>query len=242
MTPTNTHRRLIALAAVAIAGCAAPVAAAHDRDHDGRPVIAPARGVGGVTGGELLAAAWSRAALTDDPYMGSCAPIARGVLLPRAPHDTGRADCTATRHTRLFTNFGTACFAFELPPGSTEADQLACALESDQAIQAINITVDGRESVNIVRRRFELVSPQTTVQLPPDNVFGVPAGPTTFTAHAWGAVVRNLPLGPHRITSELVVQNEVVFTRTVYLSVVPGGHSDDHYAADGEDHHDHDNH
>jgi hypothetical protein len=37
-----------------------------------------------------------------------------------------------------------------------------------------------------------------------------------------------------------VQDKRVVFTRTVYLKVARGGHSDDHQTAKGENHNDHD--
>ena len=193
------HLRRAVLAVLAIASCAAPVASAHDQHQDGdRAVIAPARG-GGLTGGELLGEAWAVGPFAgEDPFSGGCVSLARNVI---APHfdENATATCTATRHTRLFVFFGSACFDVEEGVGGTEEEQLACAVAADQAVREHNFTVDDGKTVNTVRRRFELVSPQMTVQLPPDNVFGVPAQATSFTAHAWGAVVRkSAPRPAHR--------------------------------------------
>ena len=94
-----------------------------------------------------------------------------------APHpgETGIATCTATPPTRLLVCFGTACFNVEPGVGETEEEQLACAVASDQAIHELNVTVDDGETINLVRPRFELVSPQMSVRLPPGNFFDVPA-------------------------------------------------------------------
>ena len=209
-----TQLRSIVLAVLAIALCTAPVASAHDEHQDGdRAVIAPARG-GGLTGGELLGEAWAVGPFAgEDPFSGGCVSLARNVI---APHfdENATATCTATRHTRLFVFFGSACFDVEEGVGGTEAEQLACAVASDQAVREHNFTVDDGKTINTVRRRFELVSPQMSVQLPPENVFGVPAQATTFTAHAWGAVVRKLRPGRHTVALE-VVTSDFSFTATV---------------------------
>jgi hypothetical protein len=218
--------RRTVLAVLGIALCAAPVASAHDQHQDGdRGVIAPARG-GGLTGGELLGEAWAVGPFAgEDPFSGGCVTLARNVIAPH-PGETGTATCTATRHTRLFVFFGSACFNVEPGVGETEEEQLACAVASDQAIHELNVTVDDGETINLVRRRFELVSPQMSVQLPPGNVFDVPAQTATFTAHAWGAVIRKLRPGQHTVTLEVVAPDfGDPFTFTVVLNVVRGGHS-----------------
>ena len=139
------------------------------------------------------------------------------------PGEAGTATCTATPQTRLFVFFGTACFNVEPGVGETEEEQLACAVASDQAIHELNVTVDG-ETINLVSERFELVSPQVNVELPPGNVFDVPAQTATFTAHAWGAVIRKLRPGQHTVAMEVVAPDfGETFTLTVVLNVVPGG-------------------
>ena len=112
-----------------------------------------------------------------------------------------------------------ARFDVEEGVGGTEEEQLACAVDADQAIHQHNVTVDDGKTINLVRRRFELVSPQMTVQLPPDSDFGVPAQATTFTAHAWGAVVRKRRPGRHTVTLEVVTPD---FGGTFTATVVQG--------------------
>ena len=77
-------------------------------------------------------------------------------------------------------------------------------MEFDRGFEEINISVDGAEPVNIVRRRFEEISPQRWVRLPADNFFGLPAGPATFVAHAYAAVVHGLRPGRHIVTVGIV--------------------------------------
>ena len=231
------YLRRTVLAAVAVAVCAAPVASADSMHHDrGGAVVAPARG-GGLSGGELLGAAWARGFAipvgADDPYRGGCAPLARNVLHPSVG-DNGTATCTITQRTRLFVFFGSSCSNVEPDPYNfeTEPEQLACAVAVDQAIHELNITIDKGETINIVRPRFEVASPQTTVLLPEENQFGVPAGPATFTAHAWAAVIRRLRPGQHTVAVGVVAPNwGDPFGSTTYLNVVrdgePGHRSDD---------------
>jgi hypothetical protein len=218
------HLRHTVLAALVVAVCAAPAAAAHPHGDSARPVIAPARG-GGLTGGELLGEAWARSLTgSNQPFHGTCTTVARNVLGAHGGPD-GTATCTATRHSRLFVFFGTFCANFEDPSLITEQQQLACAVAGDQNFEALNITVDG-ETTNIVRPRFELFSPQRTIELPADYGFD---GPATFTAHAYGAIVRSLRPGHHTVTVEVVNPDfgppfEFI---TISLDIVRGGHSDD---------------
>ncbi len=215
----------IVVAALTLAVLAAPIAAAHGPQKDGGAFIAPARG-GGLTGGELLGEDWAQGLarpFSSDPLSGSCRTLVRNVLIPAYGPD-GTATCTATKHTRLFIFFGTAYTSLDDPFPQTEEDQLAAAVAADQAIHALTVTVDGR-ATNIRRRRFELFSPQRTVQLPADNYYGVPAGTTlTFTAHAWGAVIRKLRPGQHTVTMEVVAPDfGGTFTFTINLNIVRGG-------------------
>lgn len=228
------HLRSTVLAVLGIACCAAPAASAHDQPRKGGdPVVAPARG-GGLTGGELLGEAWAVGPFAgEDPFRGGCVTLAHDVIAPH-PGETGTATCTATPSTRLLVFFGTACFNVEPGVGETEEEQLACAEASDRAIHELNVTVDDGKTINLVRRRFELVSPQMSVELPDGNVFDVPAQTATFTAHAWGAVIRKLRPGRHAVVMEVVAPDfGGTFTLTVVLNVVPGGHADD---ADSGDH------
>ena len=218
------HPRRTVLAAVAVALCTSPAAAA--REHGGA-LVAPAHG-GGLSGGELLAGSWAHAMETprnDNPDAGGCAAIARDVL-DIFPGPDGIARCTGTQRTRLFLAFGTECSNLDPPDFfETEADQRACAVGFDQGFEELNITVDDGDTINVVSPRFELVSPQTTVQLPPDNIFDSSEPTATFTAHAWGAVVRRLRPGRHTVTLEVVNPDfsPEPFSFTTVLDVVRSG-------------------
>jgi hypothetical protein len=224
------HLRFTVLAALAVALCAAPIAAADNRHgNGGGAVVAPARG-GGLTGGELLGEAWAQGLTrpsSPDPFAGRCRPLARNVVI--AAKVNGTATCTVTRHTRLFIFFGSIFSPLDPPLfPTTEEAQLAAAVAADrEAIQAMTVTVD-RRTINIRTPRFELFSPQRTVQLPAENAYDAPAGTTlTFTAHAWGAVIRKLRPGQHTITIEVVAPEWIPdpLIDTINLHVVRGGGS-----------------
>ena len=185
---------LAVLATTMLVGAAS--ASAHSAE------VTPAQG-GGMTGGELLGEAWTQGLSgRTAPFAGTCSTVARNVL---GPHFVdGTATCRATPAARLFVFFGSFCSAAEYPLLTTEQAQLACAISSDEAIHGLTVTVDRGRTIDIHERRFELFSPQRSVRLPADNEFGLPAGRTTFTAHAWGAVVEGFRPGRHTVVLQLV--------------------------------------
>jgi hypothetical protein len=189
-------------------------------------VVAPAHG-GGMTGGELLGEGWVQALSgRNAPYAGTCTSIARNVLVSH--FRDGSATCAARPSSLLFVFFGSFCSTAEPPFPTTEPEQLACAIASDQAIQHLNVTVDGGRPIDIVSPRFEVVSPQRSVLLSPNNEFGLPAGPATFTAHAWAAVLKAPRPGRHTVTVEVVAPDwGGTLTFTTILEVAGGSHPDD---------------
>jgi hypothetical protein len=220
--------------ALAVATMAAAGPARADDPHERGATVAPARG-GGLTGGELLGEAWAQGlAGHNTPFAGTCTTIARHVLVPH-PLEDGTASCAGTPASRLLVFFGSECSNVEAPlfPQSRAA-QLACAIASDRAIKALNISVDGGHPIHIRRSQFEVASPQRTVLLPADNFLGVPAGPATFTAHAWAAVIQDLGPGRHTVTRQLVAPDwGGTYTSIFTLDIAPGDHpKHDH------DHHD----
>jgi hypothetical protein len=230
-----SHPRRIIWATLAVALCVATVAAGYNPARQRDAVIAPARG-GGLTGGELLGEAWARSLAQPtgqaDAFAGSCVTLAHDVI---APHfgDNGTATCTGTRATQLLVFWGSECSNRDTPATYTRAAQLACARTADRAIKALTVTVDGGDTVDIVRPRFELFSPQRTIVLPPDNVFGTAERTATFTAHAWGAVIRSLRPGRHtvRFAVALGARPDDRFTLTILLTIHPAaaarpGHGD----------------
>jgi hypothetical protein len=226
------------LAALTVALCAAPVAAAHPPHNDRGPLVTPTYRLGGLTGGELLGEQLFLAHSlppAENPAFGNGNPCLRlghrgEVLAPLFGGDVP-VTCTVKPGTPVFI-FGwyNSCSNVELPPsyGKNEAEQRACARAGDQAVQALRLTVDD-EPVNIHTRRFEVFTPQRKVQLPEGNILGVPPQKATFTAHGWVATVSRLSPGRHTIQVEVVLDagppdGVITFVRgTLVVNVVRHG-------------------
>lgn len=206
------HLRHTVLAALVVALCAAPVAGAHAPRN---AVITPSRG---ALLGEAVALSYSLP-ISENPFAGNgnpCLTVGHNVIwaVGSAPH------CTVKQGTPILLVVGTAWSSAEDPFPKDEAAQRALALGADQAISQIQVTVDDADAVDIHTRRFELFSPQQTVQLPAENLLGVPAQTVTATAHAWSALVHNLRPGHHTIAGEVVIDDER-FVETSTIDVVP---------------------
>ena len=204
------HRRLhLTLGAVIVALVASSPAAARQSQSGGGAVVTPAGG--------HVAALWHETLLelpaAVNPLFGSGAdPCVRfgpgGKLLSAISF--GEVSCTAELGTVLTTGWSHFCSSFEV---GTEffavgrQEQRACARAASTET-GVSVTVDGH-TVDIFKPQFTAFSPQTTVQLPADNVFGVPGQTATVTAYGWRANVRNLPVGRHLITTTVVVDGDM---------------------------------
>jgi len=207
------------LTALAIALLPAPAAVAHDPQHRAHAVIAPARD---ELLGEAFVEGFSQPAVARPGCIRLAAP---GNVLQPVPGPDRTAACTAQPGTALFVHFGTVCDNIEEPPffGRDEAEQRACAAAFDrQFVARLELTVDNAAPVELRTPRYELASPQRTVRLPADNVFGVAPQTITFAAHAWGALVRNLRPGHHTVAVHLVTTELEEATFTFTVDVVPG--------------------
>jgi hypothetical protein len=223
------HLRPAALAIMAVALCTAPVAVAHGPGKHGGPVVTPADKVAGISGSELFGEGWAQLLSNPtDTFSGTCIPLGRkGRIQAPEPDANFTASCSVKPGTRLFFFFGTECSNVEEPPffGADEAEQRACALAFDQEFfVAASITVDDGEPVDVLNSRFEVFSPKRTVELPADNILGVPPQTATFTAHGWAAVVRKLRPGRHTIDVVVTDAEGVTTTFTATIDVVPGRH------------------
>jgi hypothetical protein len=221
------HLRLALVAVAAVALCAAPVAVAHGPHEHGGPVVTPAHKVAGLSGSQLLGEQWYQLLSNPaDTFSGTCIPLGRkGMVLAPEPDANFTAHCTIKKGTPLFFAFGSECSDVEPPPffGEDAEAQRACALAADEAFfVSASISVDGGEAVDIRNRRFELFSRQRTVELPDNNVLGVPAQTATFVAHGWGAVIRKLRPGPHTISVVVTDVDGVTTTFTASIDVVRG--------------------
>jgi hypothetical protein len=219
------HLRWAVLAVLAVGLCAAPVAAAHDHK-DGGAVVAPAEKVAGLTGDELLGESWVQTlSHPAGTFTGGCTPVVHKVVSPE-PDANFNSSCTITKGTSLFIPVGSDCSNVEPDPffGADEAAQRDCAIAADEFFVTISIAVDGGEPVDTRNPRFELLSPQRTVELPEGNLFEVPAGPATFVAHGWGALVKRLSAGEHTITVVVTDFEGGTTTGTISVEVVRRGH------------------
>ena len=209
--------------------CAVPVAVAKPSQQRGHAVIAPVHSAGGLSGSELLGAGWAAQLESPaDAFLGGCMPLGnKGKLAVPVPDPDFTASCTVKPGTPVYIFFGSECSDVEDPPffGADAAAQRACALAADEAFfVAATIAVDEGEPVDLLTPRFEVFSPQMTVDLAPDNFLGVPPQTATFVAHGWAVIVRGLTPGEHVITVEVTTTNGVA-TFPATINVVPRGHA-----------------
>ena len=108
-------------------------------------------------------------------------------------------------------------------PSSSRLRPTALTGRGDEFFVSATITVDDGPTVDLLSPRFEVISPQRTVQLPPDNFLGVDPQTATFVAHGWAALVRGLRPGQHTITVTVTDVEEFTATFTASINVVPGG-------------------
>ena len=223
MTARLRHLRHALLATLAVALCASPTAAA-----DG--AVVPVHKVAGTSTGAFIGEGFAEdyaAHAGDTPPANPCPTVVgpKGEALVMGP--TGETNaCTVSRRTQLVIfGLGSACSDVEPDPffGADEAAQRECAVAFDhEFVRELRVTVDDRASVDIRRERFEVVSPQMTVQLPEDNVFGIPAQTATLVAHAWMAQVPELRPGQHTISVDAAT-TDFAITSTFILTVLPDG-------------------
>ena len=216
--------RWIALGMVAFGLWALPVAVAKPRG-----VIAPVHSSGGLSGSKLFGAGWA-AQLENPPdaFLGGCMPLGKkDRIAAPVPDQNFTAMCTVKPGTPIYIFFGSECSNVEESPfyGADAAAQRACALGFDEDFfAAASVSVDGADPIDLLTPQFEVFSPQMTVDLPADNILGVPAGTATFVAHGWSVMVRGLRPGEHTVTVTVEAGGEVM-TFPATINVVPRGHA-----------------
>ena len=135
----------------------------------------------------------------------TCWDLGANIVAPFGPSPEGVASCTVKPGTRIFVAASSfECSTFE---GTSEADLVACARESD-APEAPTVTLDG-QPVSLT----EVATDVTPVTLPADNLFGLPAGTEgAFAAHGWVALLHPLTPGAHtiEITNGSTITTEIV--------------------------------
>ena len=84
------------------------------------------------------------------------------------------------------------------PADIGNAVTLLCSKEA-AFITGQTIAVDGGAPVEIIRPVFAMSPPQRSIVIPADNPAGYPAGPATFTADGWAAVLDPVTPGAHSV-------------------------------------------
>ena len=203
-------RRLrCALVAAAVTLIASSPAAADGSAASARAVVTPS------DGHEL--AEWHQTLLempaAVNPLWGTgedpCVEFGPGAKLLSAI-SFGEVTCAAELGTVVTTGWSHFCSSFEVGTefyAVGKQEQRACARAVSGSETAVSVTVDGH-TVDIFKPQFTAFSPQTSVRLPADNVFGVPGQTVTVTAYGWRANIRNLGVGRHFITTAIGVDGD----------------------------------
>jgi hypothetical protein len=143
-----------------------------------------------------------------------------GVVAPFTLDPAAPPTCTVRPDTSIFVAAVTIeCSTVEPPPffGSDEAELRECARAVDVPGSTLTLTVDG-EAVPLTL----VETPQLTIDLPEDNILGVPPQQAFSVAAGFVALLRPLPAGTH----ELVITGTGTFlgdfTNVTTIVVEPG--------------------
>ena len=212
--------RRFTLVMLALALLAAPAALAKEKQK-GELVPVPNR-IAGMTGGELLGEGWADLLSTPaGTFSGGCMPVAHKIVAPEVDAD-GNAACTLRKGTTIVLFLGSECSNVEEPPffGADARQQRQCAIEADEFFVSALVSLDGGAPVEQVAPRFEEISPQRSVELPPDNILGVDPGPATFVAHGWVVLAQKLDRGEHLLTGTVTTDDGFTSPFRIAISVV----------------------
>jgi hypothetical protein len=195
----------------------------------------PAAAVPGKKLGGTLGGMWKRVLETptpQNPFAGGgplCVDLG-GVVAPFGAPGTESITCTVKPGTKVFVAAWSAeCSTLEGPPfhGDDEMSLRACAraVNAGIATKDVVVFVDGRR-VPVT----EVTSGQLRLDLPADNIFGVPAGtglpPYLSVADGWVALLHPLTPGTHTITLDVVGEfppgTPLVISNTTTIIVKPG--------------------
>jgi hypothetical protein len=202
----------VLLVAVVAFGLAIPSAAA-----------VPAKKLGGTLG-----ALWETVLVTppsQNPFTGGDPCVHLGaVVAPFSPLGTASLTCTVKPGTKIFvTAESSECSTVEPAPffGADEASLRACARAADAGFTVPTVTVDGNP-VPV----SEVETALLPLDIPADNILGVPAQKAFSVAHGWVALLHPLPPGTHQIVLRVVgtdvFGNPVNLTNLTTIIVKPG--------------------
>jgi hypothetical protein len=147
-----------------------------------------------------------------------------GTVAPFVPLGTTTLTCTVKPGTKIFiTAESSECSTVEPPPffGRNESELRACAFAADAGFEVPTVTLDG-SPVPV----SEVATGLLTIELPEDNILGVPTQQAFSLAHGWVALLHPLPPGTHQITIHIEgtdqFGNPIDLDNTTTIVVQPG--------------------
>jgi hypothetical protein len=156
--------------------------------------------------GATLGAVWETVLETppaQNPFAGGDPCIRLGkVVAPFTPLGSAEVTCTVRPGTPVFvTAESSECSTVEAPPffGADEASLRECASDADSGFATPSVTVDGRP-VAVTEVETGLLR----LDIPADNILGVPAQQAFSVAHGWVALLPPMPPGPHLVVLRVV--------------------------------------
>ena len=195
----RTHGSAIAVAAVvAFSLSAAPAVASPPTGHG--VLHSPHGAYKGHSLGYWLAQWWAGglsapADATNPLFAGGCVLVGKVAI-----HYGG--DCAVPPGTAIFEMlFSTECSDLEEPPFHAEdaADAAACGRANSGVATALDLRVDAGPWLHLLDDDFAAAMPWTTVRLPENNIYGLPAGSMSFGGYGYGALIKALRRGRHTL-------------------------------------------
>jgi hypothetical protein len=179
--------------------------------------------------GATLGAVWETVLETppaQNPFTGGDPCIRLGkVVAPFTPLGSAEVTCTVKPGTRVFvTAESSECSTVEPPPffGADEASLRECAREADAGFATPSVTVDGR-----IVAVSEVETGLLALDIPADNILGVPAQQAFSVAHGWVALLPPMHPGSHlvvlRIVGTDVFGNHIDLTNRTTIVVKAAG-------------------
>ncbi|WP_270888821.1 hypothetical protein [Pedococcus sp. 5OH_020] len=178
--------------------------------------------------GDALGSLWQVVLDTptpQNPFAGGDPCVHMGAIVaPFTPLGAATVACTVSPGTPvLITAESSECSTLEPPPfyGANEAALRACARAADEGFTMIALTLDG-----VPTPLTQVETSLLALDLPADNILGVPAQPAFSVAHGWVALLHPLTPGTHHVMLRIVGTDvfgaAVDLTNATTLTVTPG--------------------
>jgi len=142
------------------------------------------------------------------------------LFLPPAVGQELEANCTVPAGRALLASPGGTVASTVIGDGTTAAELAAVANAGVSGITAVSASIDGVPVDGL--SSFLVTSQVFGLDLPADNLFGVP-GPTTSATVIAGyfVVIRPMPVGTHTVTLADSFADGENFDVTLHITVVP---------------------